>query len=187
MLVWKIVAVAAIFLFLPVYSGAEIYKYTDEKGTTSFTDNPGNIPKKIRDKHELYEDDNYDMSSTSFRYINNQILVPVTVRYRGVELQATFLMDTGATGCTISPELANRLNIRSSDTSLGFAQGVGGSMHRVGRAVLDTLTVGPHRKYDISISIIPTGGNDGLLGMNFLHGLRYRLNFDTNQIVWNPE
>lgn len=96
-------------------------------------------------------------------------------------------MDTGATSCTISPELARRLNIKTDDTNVGFAQGVGGSVHMVGRTTLDFLIVGPHRKADIDISIIPTGKNDGLLGMNFLHGLRYRLNFSTQQIVWDVD
>lgn len=176
---------AVLLLLSPLFTNAEVYKYTDDNGTMSFTDNPGKIPQKFRDKQTLYEDDNVDTSTTNFSYINNQILVPVTIRYKGREHQATFLMDTGATSCTISPELARRLNIRTNDTNVGLAQGVGGSVHMVGRTTLDSLTVGPHRKANIDISIIPTGNNDGLLGMNFLHGLRYRLDFNTHQIVWD--
>jgi clan AA aspartic protease (TIGR02281 family) len=176
-----------LFLLAPLSASGEVYQYTDDNGTISFTDNPGQIPQKFRDKQTLYEDGNIDNSTTDFKYINNQILVPVTIRYNGKEHQATFLMDTGATNCTISPELAKRLNIKSDDTKVGLAQGVGNSVHRVGRTTLEALIVGPHRKANIDISIIPTGRNDGLLGMNFLHGLRYRLNFSTQQIAWDAD
>lgn len=176
-----------LFLLVPLSSSGEVYQYTDDSGTMSFTDNPGQIPQKFRDKRKLYEDVNIDDSATDFKYINNQILVPVTIRYNGREHQATFLMDTGATNCTISPELAKKLNINTGDTKVGLAQGVGNSVHMVGRTTLEALIVGPHHKANIDISIIPTGKNDGLLGMNFLHGLRYRLNFSTKQIVWDTD
>jgi clan AA aspartic protease (TIGR02281 family) len=168
---------------------SEYYQYSDDNGTISFTDNPGNIPKKIREKRAVVErnDDPEESAETAtrFKFIRNQILVPVKVRFRGVEQTATFLLDTGASTCTISPALAKRLNINSRETNAGLAQGVGGSVHLVGRTVLDSVTVGPHRKADIEVSVIHTGDNDGLLGMNFLHGLRYQINFDTRQLVWN--
>jgi clan AA aspartic protease (TIGR02281 family) len=172
-----------IIMQLPV--SAEYYEYSDGNGTISFTDNPASIPAKSKNT-KIYEIDEEIDSRTATRinYINNQILVPVTVNYRGVVQTATFLLDTGATTCTISPGLAKRLNIRKDNTDVGLAQGVGGSVHLVGRTELNQMTVGPISKYNIEVSVIPTGKNDGLLGMNFLHGLRYHIDYNTREIKW---
>ena len=37
------------------------------------------------------------------------------------------------------------------------------------------------------MSVIPTGKNDGLLGMNFLRGLNYRIDFVNQVITWEAE
>lgn len=164
----------------------EYYQYGNDEGTLSFTDNPASIPPKYRKNKMVMEpdDDDDNIKATRIRFIQNQILVPVRVTYRGVEQTATFLLDTGATSCTISPELAKRLNIQASDTDVGLARGVGGSVHMVGHTSLQSMTVGPHRKTNIEVSVIPTGKNDGLLGMNFLRGLRYHVDTDREEIRW---
>jgi clan AA aspartic protease (TIGR02281 family) len=166
---------------------AEYYQYGDDEGTISFTDNPSSIPSKYRKNKKVLEADDESVEGsmvTRIRFIQNQILVPVRVNFRGVEQTATFLLDTGATSCTISPELARRLNIQSSDTDMGLARGVGGSVHMVGHTALQSMTVGPYRKTNIEVSVIPTGSNDGLLGMNFLRGLRYIIDVDREEIRW---
>lgn len=173
-------------LFLPLPARGEYYQYRDDNGTISFTDNPASIPDKYSNSKTIHENDVDDTASmvTRIRFVNNQILVPVTVRFRDIEQSATFLLDTGATTCTISPELAKRLHIRAEDTDVGLAQGVGGSVHLVGSTELDHLTVGPYRKRKIQVSVIPTGRNDGLLGINFLQGLRYQIDIAGRQILW---
>lgn len=164
----------------------EYYQYGDDNGTISFTDNPASIPAKYRKSKKVLEEDDENAGSqvTRIRFVQNQILVPVRVAYRDREVTATFLLDTGATTCTISPELAKRLKINADDTNMGLASGVGGSVHMVGRTELHSMSVGPHRKSNIEVSIIHTGRNDGLLGMNFLRGLRYHVDYDTQEIRW---
>lgn len=175
-----------LIMLFPLQAFGEYYQYDGDNGTISFTDNPSSIPPKYRNSRRVMEqdDDITDGNVTRIRFVNNQILVPVKVRYRGVEQMATFLLDTGATTCTISPGLAKRLNIGTNDTNMGLAQGVGGSVHLVGRTALHSMTVGPHRKTNIEVSVIPTGNNDGLLGMNFLGGLRYHIDFNAQEIRW---
>jgi len=164
----------------------EYYQYGDDSGTISFTDNPASIPTKYRKNKKVREadDENAGSQVTRIRFVQNQILVPVRVAYRDREVTATFLLDTGATTCTISPELAKRLRINADETNMGLASGVGGSVHLVGRTELNSMSVGPHSKSNVEVSIIHTGRNDGLLGMNFLRGLRYHVDYDTQEIRW---
>ncbi len=186
--------VALTTVLLPLRANAEFYQYEDENGSVSFTDNPANVPKKLKKKRMVREDDisspappssPADSGLTRFRFVNNQILVPVTIGYNGQEVQATFLLDTGANTCTISPTLARRLNIKPRDAKAGLTQVVGGQVYLVGSVVLDHVIVGPHKRYEIKATVIPGAGyGDGLLGMNFLKGLRYRIDFDAYAIKW---
>jgi clan AA aspartic protease (TIGR02281 family) len=174
-------------LILPFTVSGEFYQYEDENGSVNFTDDPAKIPKKLKHKHRIRDDDVNDPSSAVMhvRIVKNQVLVPVTVAYRGKEVHATFLLDTGANTCTISPGLADRLNIKPQDANRGLAQVVGGEVYVVGSTKLDYIVVGPNRKYDVAVSVIPSGNsNDGLLGMNFLRELRYHIDFNSNIIRW---
>jgi len=181
-----VMMVLAVFL-LPLTVQSEFYQYQDENGTVNFTDDPAKIPKKFKKKKKTRDDDMSDPESKEMRVkINgNQVLVPVTVSYRGKVVKATFLLDTGATTCTISPGLAQRLNINPRDTDVSMAQVVGGAVHAVGHVKLDYVLVGPNRKYEIDASVISSGkNNDGLLGMNFLRELRYHIDFNSHTIRW---
>ncbi len=174
-------------LLLPLSVSGEFYQYEDENGSVNFTDDPAKIPKKFKKKQRIREDEMSDPNSSVMhvRIVKNQVLVPVTVAYRGKEVRATFLLDTGANTCTITPSLANRLGINPRDANAGLAQVVGGGVFVVGSTNLDYIVVGPNRKYDVAVTVISSGGsNDGLLGMNFLRELRYHIDFDSNTIRW---
>ena len=56
----------------------------------------------------LGETDSYMLKVT---IIGNQVLVPVTLAYGGKTVQTTLLLDTGASGTTINPEIADKLDI----------------------------------------------------------------------------
>jgi clan AA aspartic protease (TIGR02281 family) len=178
---------AAAVLLRPLSAGGEFYQYEDENGNISFTDDPSSIPKNLQKKKRVRDDDADTPNSSLMRVsiVRNQVLVPVTVAYRGNEVQATFLLDTGANSCTISPALADRLRINPRDAKAGLARVVGGGVYVVGSTKLDYIVVGPNRKYDVAVSVIPATDNcDGLLGMNFLRELRYHIDFDTSTIKW---
>ncbi len=174
-----------VFMLQAVAVWGEFYQYEDENGNISFTDNPASIPKKLRNKKKVRDDDTADSAVMQVRIERNQVLVPVTVAYRGKEARATFLLDTGANTCTISPAFADRLGITPGNSNRSLAQVAGGEVYLVGSTTLDYVMVGPNRKYDVTVSIIPAAGScDGLLGMNFLRGLRYHIDFDSSTIRW---
>ncbi len=179
--------IVGIFMIHTVAVRSEFYQYEDDNGNISFTDNPASIPKKQKNKKRVISDDEGAPDSTVMRVRieKNQVLVPVTIAYRGKEVRATFLLDTGANTCTISPALANRLNINPADAGRSVARVVGGGVYVVGSTTLDYVVVGPNRKYNVTASVIPSAGNsDGLLGMNFLRELRYHIDFNSSTIRW---
>jgi len=176
---------SGIFLTAFMASG-EFYQYQDDKGTIHFTDDRGKIPKKYRDKHKVRDAGISEPknSVTPVTIEDNQVLVPVMIGYRGKEIKATFILDTGANTCTVSPDLANRLDIKREDAKAALAQGIGGAVFVVGNTKLDFVAVGPNKKYEVDVSIVKSGTFDGLLGMNFLRELRYHIDFHTNTIKW---
>lgn len=116
------------------------------------------------------------------------VLVPATVVHQGYEADVMLLLDTGAERTTISTEVADRLNINPAETKKARAQVVGGAIIEVRRLRLTSLTVGPHTKKEADVIIVPHRGPpvkyDGLLGMDLLRGLKYRIDFEKQIILW---
>ena len=114
----------------------------------------------------------------------NQVYVPVTVANGNSRADAFLLLDTGASTTLISPELAARLNIEQTETTrVGVA---GAKVLKAKRTALTEVTVGPHTKNNVDIVILRHVGGDGLLGMNFLRGLKYDIDFEAQVINWIP-
>jgi clan AA aspartic protease (TIGR02281 family) len=181
-----VMLVLACICLIPFTAYGEIYQYEDDSGTTHFVDDPGRIPRKYLKKQRIHGEVGDDTMSRVTRVsINgNQVLVPVRLSYKGREVQAVFILDTGASSCTINPSLADRLQINPSDAGRALARTVGGGVYMVGHTKLDYIVAGPNRKYDVEVSVIQSPQADGLLGMNFLRELRYHVDFNTSTIRW---
>ncbi len=123
--------------------------------------------------------------TTSVRIKGNHVLVPVKLGYGRKEVQAMFVLDTGAEVTVMHRDIADRLNIRG--TKKGFVRVAGGKKVEVGVVKLSHLKAGPHKKKDLSTVIIspeyPLHYN-GLLGMNFLRDLEYSIDFENRLIRW---
>jgi clan AA aspartic protease (TIGR02281 family) len=125
---------------------------------------------------------------TKVTVVGNSVLVPVTLVHGGNQADVQLLLDTGASVTAINDEIAKRLdmNLRSDRKIRG--QVVGGQVIEAYVITLNSLTVGPHTKSDIPITVIPHTGPrviyDGLLGMDVLRGFKYRVDLDKKLILW---
>jgi predicted aspartyl protease len=125
---------------------------------------------------------------TKVKIIGNSVLVPVTLVYGGNEVGVRLLLDTGATRTAIYTEIADQLSINLSKARKAQAQVIGGAVIEAHLVRINSLTVGPHTVRSWDIYVVPYKGsaarNDGLLGMDVLRGLKYKVDFKKQVIIW---
>jgi predicted aspartyl protease len=119
----------------------------------------------------------------------NQVLVPVTLGYGGKEVQASLLLDTGAEMTVIHRPIADQLNIPL--TPGAHVRVGGGRVINASVAKLDYVRVGPYEAKEIQAWVVfpqgPPPKEDGALGMNFLRGLEYSIDFENQVIRWKAQ
>src|SRR5450631_2777393 len=97
-----------------------IYRYEDDNGLIVMVDELDKVPVRYRAKMKS-SSGLYGQQRTAVKVQNNQIWVPVTIAHRGRTVTTLLLLDTGATNTSISPALARRLGVQTSETSSGRA------------------------------------------------------------------
>lgn len=119
----------------------------------------------------------------------NSVLVPVTLVYGSNEAAVHLLLDTGASGTTINTEIADKLFIDLSKSQKIKAGVVGGAVIDASLIKIDSLAVGPYTIRNWPIFIVPheglTAKYDGLLGMDVLRELNYKVDFKKQVIIWD--
>jgi clan AA aspartic protease (TIGR02281 family) len=122
--------------------------------------------------------------------VGNAVLVPVILGYRGKQIETRLMLDTGASMIALHLEIAQALDIDLRRFKRIRPQVAGGKSINAYVGKLDYVKAGPIKKEDIYVSVIQHQGPPvpfkGLLGMNFLRGVEYRIDFENQLISWNP-
>jgi clan AA aspartic protease (TIGR02281 family) len=168
---------------------------TDQNGVFIKTSKGGKfyIDKKALDRRELeieaFNKKQRQAQATETRVVmpdGSQVLVPVTLGYQGKEVEVLLLLDTGSTITVLHREVADSLKLKSIQKAKLMV--TGGAALDADIVKLDYVEVGPIKKEGLHASVIHHEGLEvtykGLLGMNFLEGLGYRIDSARRVIRW---
>jgi predicted aspartyl protease len=170
----------------PVPAG-EFYTFTDRQGVIHIVNDPEKVSPQLRQGVTVTRSTAPRRDITPVVINGNQVLVPVTLSYRGRSATAMLLLDTGASVTTINEQLAARLGVDPMYTRSGTSTVADGRTVGSRSFVVDSLVVGPRSFPQLQTSILPGSGgvgHDGLLGMDFLKNLRYHVDFSRSVIEW---
>lgn len=165
------------------YPVGTIFKYIDRSGAIAMVDDIEKVPSQYR-KSMKVSAVGAGQQITPIEVLNNKVYTPVTISYQGRTVVARLLLDTGATGISITPALANRLGVRP--TSRGTATFADGSQKKIDYFTCDNVSVGSKSKSMIRVGIIPSESSDeaGLLGMSFLADYPHTVDLKAKVIRW---
>jgi hypothetical protein len=140
-------------------------------------------------EEEASEPESGPVSETPVTIKDNRVFVPVALGYEGQEIETTLIFDTGAGSIVLHEDIARQLGIEQGQAPPSEGEGVGGIKIATQAVRLAYVQVGPHRKENLRADIIAYQGDpdedyNGLLGMNFIRGLEYTIDFERQVIRW---
>lgn len=200
---------ASVLCISPLALADDLYKWTDDSGTVNFSDSLANVPQKYRNQIERREikkqepapsrpmpkgearpdagpaptagNNEVDPKKSAVPYMAQEGTarrVIVQVRFND-KVSAPMLLDTGATGVTISMELAEKLGLLDNGESRLFVKigGIGGTQKAI-RTILSSVQVGEFKEEFIPAKITQrfSPAFEGLIGMDFMGNYSFSIN-----------
>lgn len=118
----------------------------------------------------------------------NSVMLPVKVTLRGRTANTLMVLDTGASSTVFHRDKLAQLPLDARPS--GYAQVASGDVIETFSARFDRIEIGPYQIDSPRADIIDfqggAGAHDGLLGMDFLRQVEYRIDFEASQIIWDP-
>lgn len=103
------------------------------------------------------------------------------------KVPATFLVDTGASLTTISPQVAERLTPLPGSEGSGVSTLADGRRSKVRTFEVARLEIGRSRQERVRVAVMPAPGRgvDGLLGMSFLEHFAVQVDVPAGKLLLN--
>lgn len=194
------IVVAVFALGLPADSNGEILlKCVDKSGNETFSDYPleeqtcdviqslDTSPERETDKTKAANLVAKE-STTEIIIKENGVFIPVTIIHDKREVKVMLLLDTGASITTIFSQAVEGLYMNLHNAQKAQGTVVGGGKIDARRIRVNNLIVGPNSFQNWHIFVVPSHesdtGYDGLLGMDVLSRMRYKIDFHKKVIFW---
>ena len=165
----------------PISLSGKLFSWKGQDGKHYFSNT--NFPQDNETLQVQTEINNYH-KVTKISVINNQIYIPVTLRNKGRSTTLNMVLDTGCSHTTVPYKY---LEYISADYGQNVTSRLADGRITLGRnAYLDMIQVGSRKERNFTVTGAENVGsnNSGLLGIDFLKSNTFKIDFESQFLVW---